>query len=188
MKALGQLLNNPVLTATISSWLIAQMLKLIFTFILTRKVVPERLFGPGGMPSAHAALVCSLMVMMARVSGFGSPMFALALVLAVVVMYDAVTVRRQAGIHAKRLNEIAERHAEEDSGTDPAADATNDLGADPDEGELLSDEGMRQDKGDEEENELKELKALKELLGHTPMEVLAGALLGTLVAILIPIL
>ena len=106
------------------------------------------------MPSAHSALVCSLTVAIARTVGVSSPEFALAFLVACVVMYDAMGVRRSAGEQAKVLNKI-----------------------------IFTWE-KSQDAPDEDEDDMFK-KDLKESLGHTPLEVLGGALLGILVAMLV---
>ena len=97
------------------------------------------------MPSSHSATVCGLTTAMGRVCGLDSPMFAIAFVLACIVMYDATGVRRAAGEQAKVLNRLLEGQQ-----VDPQ-------------------------------------KALKEFLGHTPLEVLAGAVLGIVLAAVLPI-
>lgn len=100
------LFNNYLIRVGVLSWFSAQFLKVIITFVTTRKINIERFFGSGGMPSSHSALVCSVVVGSAKLLGMSSPIFALALFLALIVMYDAIGVRRQAGEHAKILNKI----------------------------------------------------------------------------------
>jgi len=95
------------------------------------------------MPSSHAALVVSLATSIGLQEGFNSPIFALSLVVALVVMYDAAGVRRAAGKQAAVLNEIV--------------------------AELQSLHTIREEK-------------LIELLGHTPVEVIAGAALGIIIS------
>jgi acid phosphatase family membrane protein YuiD len=133
--------------AAFLSWMISQGIKTILTLINTKKFVPERIFGAGGMPSAHSAMVCSLAISIARKCGPTSPEFALAVAFAAVVMYDAMGVRRAAGEQAKVINRMV--------------DIWEQKGSDVSE------------------------KELKEYLGHTPMEVLAGAMVGILVGIAI---
>lgn len=154
MDIVRQMFGNYCLNVALISWLSAQVLKTIFTFISTKKLNLERMVGAGGMPSAHSALVCSLTVAIARTVGVSSPEFALAFLMACVVMYDAMGVRRSAGEQAKVLNKI-----------------------------IFTWE-KSQDAPDEDEDEMFK-KDLKESLGHTPLEVLGGALLGILVAMLV---
>ena len=154
MDILRQMFGNYCLNVALISWLSAQVLKTIFTFIATKKLNLERMVGAGGMPSAHSALVCSLTVAIARTVGVSSPEFALAFMVACVVMYDAMGVRRSAGEQAKVLNKI-----------------------------IFTWE-KSQDAPDEDEDDMFK-KDLKESLGHTPLEVLGGALLGILVAMLV---
>ena len=116
----------------------------------TRRFNPERLVGAGGMPSAHPASVCGVTIALARSQGFASPLFALAFLMAAIVMYDAMGVRRQAGEHAKVINMIVRKNKNYVT-------------------------YMPKDKD-----------GLKEFLGHTPLEVMGGALLGILIAILLP--
>lgn len=142
------LTSNYLINVGIVAWMSAQILKFILTFVFTKHVVVERLWGAGGMPSAHSALVCSLTIAMAKKVGFASPLFALTLAFAGIVMHDAMGVRRAAGEQAKVLNKMIKLNYESDA----------------------------------EEN-----KELKEFLGHTPLQVLGGALLGIFVAMVMPL-
>ncbi|MDF2566945.1 MAG: hypothetical protein K0R90_401 [Oscillospiraceae bacterium] len=152
MENLRQLLHNYVLTVAMVSWITAQILKTLLSFLKTKEFNAERLVGAGGMPSAHTATVCGLVIAVAKKAGPNSPEFAMAFVLAAVVIYDAMGVRRAAGEQAKVINKIVKSHNEDE-------DKTNDI----------------------------ESKELKEFLGHTPLEVLGGSLLGILIAMMIPI-
>jgi len=143
----GGIFANRVLIVAVLSWAIAQALKVVFTLIVTHEFDAERIFGLGGMPSSHAAFVCSIATAVGIALGFHSVEFAIAFGFAMVVMTDAAGVRRAAGKQAKMLNEIVRDMVASGSGL------TN-------------------------EN-------LKELLGHTPFEVIVGALLGVLIAVLI---
>lgn len=164
MDLLSQITSNYHIDVAFSAWFMAQVLKVLTTFIATKKFVPERLYGAGGMPSAHSALVCSLTFSFARKMGYASPFFALSLVLAAIVMYDAMGVRRAAGEQAKVLNKIV-------------------FGWYAD---WADDEGVKET--NEEMDDLMEGgKQLKEMVGHTPLQVLAGALVGILVALIIPV-
>ena len=157
---------NVILLKAVISWVSAQIIKTILHLIKTKKFCAERLTGAGGMPSAHSATVCSLVISTCRVCGICSAEFALAMVLAMVVMYDATGVRRAAGLHAKEINRLRRMVNE------------------------LDEEFM--DKFDDNVDEytsrnVEETKDLKEFLGHTPLEVLAGALLGIIIAMAFPI-
>lgn len=131
--------NRPLLCA-VTAWAMAQVLKVVLFYILERRINWRRLIDTGGLPSAHTAFVTGLASGVGFSDGWASSTFAIAAVFASVVMYDAMSLRREAGKHADILNELL----------------------------LLS---VIQDA-------FKEREALKELLGHTPVEVLAGAALG----------
>ena len=143
MNWLSDLFTNPFLMVSLGSWFIAQFLKVVIDFFIHKTWNWERLFGDGGMPSGHSATVTSLAVTAGLEYGLGSAVFASAATLAIIVMHDAMSVRLEAGKHAKALNDLLE---------------------------LLS---------SDLENEIK----LKELLGHTPIQVVVGAMLGLCVAL-----
>jgi len=143
---------NYVLLTAVVSWFSAQIIKTIIHLIRYRTFNPERLFGAGGMPSSHSALVCSATLAVSRKIGTNSVEFAIMFILAVVVMYDAMGVRRAAGLHAKEINRINKTIEE----------SAND-------------------------NKQDDYKELKEYLGHTPFEVLGGALLGILISMIVPV-
>ena len=159
MNTINAAFHNYVLMSAIIAWLIAQVMKTTVTLIKLKRFEPERLVGAGGMPSAHSATVCALTIAISRVEGVSSPLFAIAFYFHI-VMYDAMGVRRAAGEHAKAINEMRRMPP-----------------FNQEEGET---EGEQSEPLDEEEKEL------KEYLGHTPLEVLAGALLGILVAMIVP--
>ncbi|GHO43079.1 divergent PAP2 family protein [Ktedonospora formicarum] len=100
------LLDNRVLLASVLAWLIAQVSKTVGEIIKERRLVLSRLVSSGGMPSSHSALVTSLATTTARIMGLGSPTFAVAAVLAGIVMYDAAGVRRAVSIQARILNQM----------------------------------------------------------------------------------
>ena len=133
------LANRPLLSAAIA-WAVAQGLKMILFSILERRISWRRLVDTGGLPSAHSAFVCGLASGVGVADGVQSTTFAIAVVFALIVMYDAMSLRREAGKHADLLNELL----------------------------LLA--TIRE--------AFKEREALKELLGHTPLEVVAGAAIG----------
>ena len=101
-----KILTNPILIVPGCAWVIAQTLKLIINTIMTKEFTIERLFGDGGMPSGHSATVTSAAVVCAWTYGFDSAYFGIAFVLAIIVMHDAMGVRREAGKHAVAINEI----------------------------------------------------------------------------------
>jgi len=165
MNFFKMLTSNYLINIGFLSCFMAQLIKTFLTFLSTKTLVTERLVGSGGMPSSHSALVCSLVVGMARKVGFESPEFALSLMFAVIVMYDAMGVRRAAGEQAKVLNTmifgfLKVSFNQDDDDEDQISEVTNGLPS----------------------------KALKEYIGHTPIEVLGGALLGILIAIIIPVI
>lgn len=143
-------MHNPILVASLISWFLAQFLKIIITLIKDHRFNFVQLWASGGMPSSHSSTVCALAVSTGYVEGFSSPLFAIAAILAIVVMYDAAGVRRAVGEQAKILNQVSENVRE---------------GYDID-----------------------VPKKLKELIGHTPLQVFFGALLGIAVGVLFPLL
>ena len=149
MDFLMQIITNSILLAGLSAWVIAQILKAITYLIINRKFQLERLFGDGGMPSGHSATVTSVAVMTGLEYGFDSGVFAVAAILAIVVMHDAMGVRRETGKQAKAINEMQ--------------DFINKMS-----GKELTDE-----------------EKLKEFVGHTPLQVAMGAILGLAVGIVI---
>jgi len=141
-----QIFDNNVLLTSILAWLIAQVLKVPLTIVFMGRLDLRRFIEAGGMPSAHSALAVSLATSIGRIEGYNSTIFALSVMIALVVMYDAAGVRRAAGKQAAVLNDIIEQ--------------------------LYAHKGIEPEK-------------LKELLGHTPVEVIAGAILGIVVSLLV---
>ena len=133
------LLDNRVLLAALLGWLVAQVLKVVLVFLEEKRLDLSRMVGSGGMPSSHSALIVAMATSVGKYAGLASVEFAIAAAVAMVVMYDAANVRREAGRQAELLNRIVL--------------------------DLYRDNHLDQEK-------------LKELLGHTPVEVAAGALLG----------
>ncbi|MCL2399898.1 MAG: divergent PAP2 family protein [Defluviitaleaceae bacterium] len=142
-NAFVALINNSHLLIAIFACLSAQALKVLIDYGRTKTVDKALFFGTGGMPSSHSAFVVSMAASIGTVEGLHSSMFAIALVFALIVMYDAAGVRRAAGKHAEVINMLVE--------------SLENIGITPDE-------------------------KLKELLGHSPIEVVAGALWGVAVA------
>jgi acid phosphatase family membrane protein YuiD len=141
--AMYSIFTNHILISALVAWTLAQAAKVPVEFFSTRRWNWALLFSVGGMPSSHSALVASTAHAIGLHLGFDSPIFALALVVAIVVIYDATGIRRETGMHAEIINSMI-----------------SDLAA----GHPL--------KGEE----------LREILGHTPIQVLAGALVGIIIA------
>ncbi|MGB4753886.1 MAG: divergent PAP2 family protein [Bacillota bacterium] len=142
------MLRNATLVAPLVAWTIAQVLKFVIDGISKGRADSRRLVNPGGMPSSHSTLVSCMSVMIGRIYGWDSPLFAMAAVLSLIVLYDAAGIRRAAGKQAQVINRIVE-------------------------------DIYKKRKVPEQR--------LKELLGHTPLEVFAGVALGVLVASYWPI-
>ncbi len=158
------LMANPIMSVGFIAWMAAQIIKTLVHAIKVKSFNPERLVGAGGMPSSHSALVISVALYTGRAEGYGSTFFALAMMLAVIVIYDAMSVRYNAGLHAKELNRMRKVIDEMDD------EISQLCGADEDDIDDLSD-----------------AKDLKEFLGHTPIEVLAGSMLGIIIAMVFPV-
>ncbi|MBE6701882.1 MAG: divergent PAP2 family protein [Ruminococcaceae bacterium] len=147
-KFIVDLFTNPVVLCATFSWLMAQFIKVLTTPKYRKdKSVLQVLFGSGGMPSSHSAAVFSAAIAIGLHEGFDSAIFAIAGVLAMVVIRDATGIRREAGKHAAVLNQITEE--------------------------------LNKEKEDEESNFKYTLKVL---LGHTPLQVFFGAVLGVAMA------
>lgn len=146
MQNVAELLNNQILLVALIACITAQGLKLAIDLIRSRKLNVTYLLSPGGMPSAHSALVGALATSVGLTKGLSSAEFAIACLFAIIVMYDAAGVRQAAGKQAKILNQIVD--------------------------ELF-----------QEEHKFNE-ERLKELLGHTPFQVLVGLSLGIFIAML----
>lgn len=147
---------NYPLEIAIASMLIAQFLKLPIQYLIYKKWYPSVIFSTGGMPSSHSAFVASLALALALTEGISSPHFAIAFVLAGVVIHDAVGIRREAGKHATVLNEMRQEIS------------------------VIVEELS---KGKEKDPQRID-KKLKELLGHEPLEALTGTLLGVALVLL----
>ena len=140
---LGALFQNQVLIVMLTAWLLAQIIKIPLDYIRPRRWSWALLFSVGGMPSSHTALLASATHAIGLYHGFDNPLFALGVGITMVVTYDAAGVRRQAGIHAQRIN-------------------------------MLFDELLH--------GHMVDQKDLREVLGHTPLEVTGGVLFGIVVA------
>jgi len=179
MESLRLLTSNYLIDVAFLAWFAAQVIKTILNTIVNHKFNAERLVGAGGMPSSHSALVCALAIGTCRKMGFSSPEFALALAFAAVVMYDAMGVRRAAGEQAKVLNKLV-------FGFPDIWELINTY-ANKNKTDVTVPELPEEELEDEYDENTFGDKALKEFLGHTPLEVLAGALLGILVAMMVKV-
>lgn len=141
------LVTNYYLISAMGAWLLAQFLKIFTGFFKEQKFTLKALFfGTGGMPSSHTATVAALATACAIGEGFNSATFAIAVVLAIIVMIDATGVRRETGKQSRALNIIIE--------------------------ELFK------------SNDIKALDTrFKELIGHTPLQVVFGFITGVAAAI-----
>lgn len=106
MEALQNLFGNKYIAIPILLWFLIQCFKVAWDLITTRKFNFKRILGAGGMPSSHSAVVTSLATLIGKNEGFNSPIFALSIIFACIVMYDAAGVRRAAGKQAQLLNKI----------------------------------------------------------------------------------
>lgn len=153
MQLIQQILSyNQIITVSILSWFIAQVLKTIINFILLGKFQVERMWGDGGMPSAHSATVCAMAIAAGRSMGFDSAIFAVAAIVAIITMHDAMGVRYETGEQAKVLNQMIENWI------------------------TLSEKNVP----------FLQNMHLKEMVGHTPLQVSAGFLVGVIVGFLYP--
>ncbi|MCL2051611.1 MAG: divergent PAP2 family protein [Lachnospiraceae bacterium] len=148
MNFLQEMFSNTLIISALSAWFAAQLLKTIIYLFITKKFVLERLIGSGGMPSSHSASVCGLLAAVGFEYGATGFEFAIAIVFALIVMHDAMGVRRETGNQSRIINEMIE---------------------------LLDKLGQN----------LSVEEKLKEFVGHTPSQVLAGAILGTGIGLLI---
>ena len=106
MEIVNQIITNKCIVVPFCLGIIIQVFKFVYELIVNKKIDFKRLFGAGGMPSSHSAVVCSEAILVGKALGFDSATFALALAFAGVVMYDAAGIRRAAGKQARILNKI----------------------------------------------------------------------------------
>lgn len=132
---------NKELICAAAAWLAAQLIKCIICLVVNHSLPLNIIFGSGGMPSSHSATVCALTVAVGFDCGIRSPLFGVCCILAFIVMYDAMGVRRETGDQGKALNDLFQLFE--------------------DMGKPISPE-----------------KKFKELVGHTPLQVVCGAILG----------
>ena len=141
--------SNKIVQTGAAAWVLSQVIKTIMHLIVNKKIVWERLVGDGGMPSSHSATVSSVAAATGFTAGWDSPVFAVSVFLAIIVMHDARGVRRETGKQAVVINDMLELFEK--------------MGA----GNLTPEQ------------------TLKEFVGHTPMQVFAGGLLGIIVALVL---
>lgn len=142
MDIFKQIVTNKCLIIPLCVWFFIQIFKFLTDFVVNKKINLKRLMGAGGMPSSHSAVVCSLSSSVGKIYGFDSGIFAIAIIMAFVVMYDAAGVRRAAGKQASILNKIIETP------------------------------GL---------STIQVQEKLVEVLGHTPVQVFVGAIIGFVV-------
>jgi acid phosphatase family membrane protein YuiD len=152
--AIKSLFGNIIFLSTFTSLCTAQILKMFFYLITNKEKKPwdaiqTAVWRTGGMPSSHSAIVCSLTTSTGIKDGISSDLFIFCLIFTMVVLRDALGVRRAAGMQAKAINTLGKQTAEKT--------------------------GL-------------EFKSIKEIQGHTPFEVLVGAILGILVAVFFKII
>ena len=147
MNSFEQLIGNRILVSAVTGWCVAQILKTLIYTLMTKRFEPERLVGSGGMPSSHSSTVCAMAAASGQIYGLGSFEFAVTVIIAIIVMHDAMGVRLETGKQAKLINEIVETFKTMN-------------------GKTLAEE------------------KLKEFVGHTPLQVLMGAILGIAIGIL----
>lgn len=100
--------SNDLINVSVIAWVSAQLIKAVVDTVKHKQFDRHRLAGAGGMPSSHSAVTCAVLLTSYYLYGFNSSTFALAFVVALIVMYDATGVRWAAGLHAKAINQIVE--------------------------------------------------------------------------------
>ncbi len=108
MNNFEKFITNKYIYVPVLLWIGIQTFKLIYDLVTTKKFNFKRILGAGGMPSSHSAVVTSITTLIGKYQGVDSPIFALSLIVALVVMYDACGIRRAAGKQATLLNKIIE--------------------------------------------------------------------------------
>lgn len=145
MDELQKAITNKCIYIPLLVWFCIQTFKVIYDLVKTKKFNFKRIMGAGGMPSSHSAVVTSLTTLIGKYEGVNTSLFAISLVFAMVVMYDAAGVRRAAGKQATLLNKIVET---------PGLTG------------------------------VQVQERLVEVLGHTPLQVIVGAIIGILVGLI----
>lgn len=106
MDLVNDLFSNQWLICAFIAWLIAQLIKGTLEWVKNKKFDLSRYLGAGGMPSSHSALVASMATIVGLTRGLNTVEFALALMVAFVVIYDSCGVRYESGQQAKLINQI----------------------------------------------------------------------------------
>ena len=106
MSFFSGLLSNRILIAAFCGWFVAQVLKTLIYVAVNKSFNPERLLGDGGMPSSHSATVMAMVTSTAFYFGPETFEFAVTAILALIVMHDAMGVRRETGKQAKVINNM----------------------------------------------------------------------------------
>lgn len=157
MGAINSILSNQVLICGVAGWAVAQVMKTIIYALVHREIRWERIVGDGGMPSGHSATVSAMATASGVLYGLDSFEFAIACMLAIIVMHDAMGVRMETGKQGKVLNEMIE---------------------------FFRTEGFVEAfKKNDKMYEFWEA-SLKEFVGHTPLQVCAGCILGIIISCL----
>lgn len=154
MSVWEELFANRVLIAGITGWACAQLIKAILHAILNKGFSFERLFGDGGMPSGHSATVSAMAMMSLLHYGVGSYEFAISTMLAIIVMHDAMGVRLETGKQAEIINELTALFEE------------------------IADDFNNEETWEKKFKKVFSEDKLKEYVGHTPIQVIAGCILG----------
>lgn len=157
MSVWNELLANRVLIAGITGWASAQVIKAVLYAILNKDFSFERLFGDGGMPSGHSATVSAMAMMSLLHYGIGSFEFAISTMLAIIVMHDAMGVRLETGKQAEIINELTALFEE------------------------IADDFNNEETWEKKFKKVFSEDKLKEYVGHTPIQVIAGCILGLFV-------
>ena len=150
----NELLENRVLIAGVTGWATAQVIKAILYAILNKEFSFERLIGDGGMPSGHSATVSAMAMMSLLHYGVGSFEFAISTMLAIIVMHDAMGVRLETGKQAEIINELTALFEE------------------------IADDFNNEETWEKKFKKVFSEDKLKEYVGHTPIQVIAGCILG----------
>ncbi|MDR0689183.1 MAG: divergent PAP2 family protein [Spirochaetaceae bacterium] len=140
--------ENPIFLSALSSWFFSQLLKAVVAVLRSprrdgREILATIVWRTGGMPSSHSALVSAMTASVAFKEGINSNLFVISFWITIIIMRDAIGVRRSSGLQGRALNLLGRNVAEYTGG---------------------------------------EYRPLKEVHGHTPLEVVAGALLGVFIA------
>lgn len=151
----GIIFGNKILDVVFIAWFIAQFYKVIFSLVVEKKINFRRMWETGGMPSSHSSTVTCLATCIGIMEGLKSNLFAITVIFSGIVMYDAAGIRRAAGKQAGVLNIFLEKI--------PL---------------IIGKKQYKKYFKDEKTTKL------KELLGHTPIEVFVGAIVGIVVGIL----